>query len=80
MTGPSDGDGEGFELHMLREVVTDAVSEALMEGRAEGDLRGRLRCYERMAVEVGFGPQTLQVIRSGRRLLGDTKSTGPRDG
>ena len=74
-------DLDGFELHVLRETVTDEVSKALSGHRQEkADLQRRLRCYERTAVEAALGPQTIQVIRSGRRLLGDAKPLSARGG
>ena len=59
------------ELGALRGSVTDAVLSS--DGTKPNEaLRERLRTYERTAVALALEPQTLQVIRSGRRLLGDT--------
>ena len=56
----------------LREVVTGAVRECLnLDTKAQRHLIERLRMYERTARQAGFERQTLQVIASGRRLLGD---------
>jgi hypothetical protein len=56
----------------LERVVTVLVEAQLMRGAAPPDLIGRLRRMERTVREDRGDPQTIQVIESGRRLLGDT--------
>ena len=64
---------------ILRSIFTDAVSASRGTAtRPDHALRERLRHYERTAVAIGLDPQTLQVIRSARRLVGDGKLL-PRD-
>lgn len=70
----SSGGLDDHNLVFLREVVTDAVcrsSGTLL--KPDYPLRARLREYERTAEAIGLDAQTVQVIRSGRRLTGDTK-------
>lgn len=56
----------------LERGVTVLVEAQLTRGAAPPDLIGRLRRMERGVREDGGDPQTLQVIESARRLLGDT--------
>jgi hypothetical protein len=56
----------------LERVVTVLVEAQLTRGAAPPDLIGRLRRMERTVREDRGDPQTIQVIESGRRLLGDT--------
>ena len=63
---------------LLRDRVTDAVCARIsVPGPTDYELRDRLRAYERTAWEIGGVEQTLQVIASGRRLLGDTIDLRP---
>lgn len=55
----------------LERVVTVLVEAQLTRGAAPPDLIGRLRRMERIVREDRGDPQTIQVIESGRRLLGD---------
>lgn len=59
-------------LGRLERVVTVLVEAQLTRGAAPPDLIGRLRRMERTVRDEKGDPQTLQVIESGRRLLGDT--------
>lgn len=62
------------DLSLIRAIITDAV-RSRFDGAGERDqaIRARLRRYERTGVAIGLEPQTMQVIRSGRRLIGDRK-------
>ena len=63
---------------LLRDSVTDAVRARIgVVGPGDHKLRDRLRTYERTAWEIGGVEQTLQVIASGRRLLGDMTDLRP---
>jgi hypothetical protein len=74
-------DNHGFldaDLKILRRLVTDAVQQHLDNRRGyDPNLIGRLRRYERMAWEIGLDAHTIQVINSGRRLLGDREHLQP---
>lgn len=59
-------------LGRLERVVTVLVEAQLTCGAPPPDLIGRLRRMERTVREHRGDPQTIQVIESGRRLLGDT--------
>lgn len=64
---------EGRSLGRLERVVTVLVEAQLAQGSAPPpDLIGRLRRLERRVRENQGDRQVLQVIKSGRRLLGDT--------
>ncbi|MHB2211467.1 hypothetical protein [Methylobacterium sp. CM6257] len=57
----------------LERIVTVLVEAQLTAGAAAPpDLIGRLRRLERSVREDRGDPQAIQVIESGRRLLGDT--------
>lgn len=59
---------------ILRTIVTDAVSASRgTAARPDHALRERLRHYERTAVAIGLDSQTVQVIRSARRVVGDRR-------
>lgn len=61
------------DLSLIRSIVTEAVSSYFAGvGEAEQTIRARLRRFERIGLPIGLEPQTVQVIRSGRRLIGDT--------
>ena len=65
-------------FEMLRKFITDAVTDCVTNSvKADSNLVARLRTYERMAWEVGLERQTVQVITSARRLLGDRKDIRP---
>lgn len=56
----------------LERLVTAKVTAALTDaGETKSRLIVRLRRIEETASQFGADSQTLQVIRSGRRLLGD---------
>jgi hypothetical protein len=56
----------------VRDLVTQAVCDCLSRGTGpNANLIDRLRIYERTARQAGLERQTIQVIASGRRLLGD---------
>lgn len=61
----------------LERVVTVLVEAQLAHRVTPPDLIGRLRRMERTVREKRGDPQTLQVIESGRRLLGDTVELAP---
>ncbi|GEP07687.1 hypothetical protein [Methylobacterium oxalidis] len=66
-------------LTKLSSLVTDTVSDCLSNGKkASSSLIERLRTYERTARDADLGAQTVQVIASGRRLLGDRRNLSPR--
>ncbi|MBP1180650.1 hypothetical protein JOE48_002614 [Methylobacterium sp. PvR107] len=57
---------------LLRRTITESVIGGLDHGVArDEDLVHRLRHYERRARAEQLSSQTLQVITSARRLLGD---------
>lgn len=63
---------------LLRRTITESVIGDLDHGVVrDEDLVLRLRHYERRARAEQLSSQTLQVITSARRLLGDRP--GPRD-
>lgn len=74
-------DKRGFldaDLNILRRLVTDAVQQHLGDRRRhDPNLIDRLRRYEKMAWEIGLDAHTIQVICSGRRLLGDRERLQP---
>ncbi len=56
---------------MLRQAVTKTVTTAMDEDlHWEDDIIVRLMNYERRARQEELSSQTLQVIQSGKRLLG----------
>lgn len=58
----------------LRDIVTQAVCDCLNRGLGpDAGLIYRLWIYERTARQAGLERQTIQVIASGRRLLGDRR-------
>lgn len=63
----------------LERVVTVLVEAQLTRGAAPPDLIGRLRRMERTVREEQGDPQTIQVIESGRRLLGDVGEPAPAE-
>jgi hypothetical protein len=63
----------------LERVVTVLVEAQLTRGAAPPDLIGRLRRMERTVREDRGDPQTIQVIESGRRLLGDVGELAPAE-
>lgn len=63
----------------LERVVTVLVEAQLTRGAAPPDLIGRLRRMERAVREDQGDPQTIQVIESGRRLLGDIGEPAPAE-
>ncbi len=73
-------------LGKLSSLVADAVFDCLTSGvRPSSTLIERLRTFERTARDADLGAQTVQVIISGRCLLGDRRdlsnagaATGPR--
>lgn len=75
-------DEHGFtdaDITILRDIVTDAVTKHMKSKRKyDPQLVGRLRRYERSAWAIGLDAHTIQVITSGRRLLGDHESLRPR--
>ncbi|MFE1599728.1 hypothetical protein [Methylobacterium sp. ID0610] len=67
-----------FEF-LLRERITDAVIGCVARKiRTDGELIARLRRFEHRARTERLSSQTLQVISSARRLLGDAPD--PRHG
>lgn len=69
------------DLGILRRVITDAVRKHLdTRGRYDPRLRDRLQNYERTAWDIGLDAHTLQIINSGRRLLGDHVCLRPERG
>lgn len=72
-TEPADHDI--FET-LLRRTITEAVIKGLDHGISGAtDLVTRLRRYAWRAHQEQLSPQTLQVIASARRLLGDRPGT-----
>ncbi|WP_267427949.1 hypothetical protein [Methylobacterium sp. GC_Met_2] len=72
-TEPADHDI--FET-LLRRTITESVITGLDHGISGAtDLVTRLRHYARRAHQEELSPQTLQVIASARRLLGDRPGT-----
>jgi hypothetical protein len=75
-------DDHGFldaDLMTLRRLVTDAVQKHMDNRRRyDPNLIGRLRRYERTAWDIGLDAHTIQVITSGRRLLGDRECLQPK--
>lgn len=70
---------EGRTLGRLERVVTTLVEAGLQDpAAAPPNLIERLRHLQRNAMAAGGDRQVLQVIASGRRLLGDGQAlTGP---
>lgn len=63
---------------LLRRTITDSVIDGMDHGKAgEDDLIIRLRQYERRARQEQLSSQTLQVLLSARRLLGDGARLDP---
>lgn len=74
-TGPANSD-DVFEA-LLRRTITDSVIGGKEHGvSGSEDLIARLRHYERRALQEQLSTQTLQVISSARRLLGDRSEMG----
>ena len=67
-----------INLTLLPSMVTHIVRECL-EGvtKPNADVIERLRTYERTARDVDLGGQAIQIIASGRRLLGDHRDLSP---
>jgi hypothetical protein len=66
-------------LQELSSIVTDTVCDYLNGGSKPSiSLIERLRTYEQTARDADLGAQTIQVIASGRRLLGDGRDLSPR--
>jgi hypothetical protein len=62
---------------LLRRAITDSVIGGRRHGGSGGeDLIARLRHYARRAHQEHLSSQTLQVISSARRLLGDEPEAG----
>jgi hypothetical protein len=62
---------------LLRRTITESVIDGLDQGNpGEDGLIVRLRHYERRARQEQLSSQTLQVISSARRLLGDRTEAG----
>ncbi|GJD92402.1 hypothetical protein BHAOGJBA_5956 [Methylobacterium hispanicum] len=69
-TEPENAD-DAFEL-LLRRTVTNAVTSGLNSNvHRNDDIIARLMDYEQRARQERLSSQTLQVIMSGRRLLGE---------
>ncbi|SFS58934.1 hypothetical protein [Methylobacterium sp. yr668] len=63
---------------LLRRTITDFVIGGMDHGIPDEDgLIVRLRQYEQRARQEQLSSQTLQVISSARRLLGDRTEAGP---
>ncbi|SDA12503.1 hypothetical protein SAMN02799622_00737 [Methylobacterium sp. UNC378MF] len=63
---------------LLRRTITESVIDGMDHGKAgEDDLIIRLRQYERRARQEQLSSQTLQVLLSARRLLGDGARLDP---
>lgn len=63
---------------LLRRTITESVIDGMDPGKAgEDDLIIRLRQYERRARQEQLSSQTLQVLLSARRLLGDGARLDP---
>jgi hypothetical protein len=63
---------------LLRRAITESVIDGMDHGKAgEDDLIIRLRQYERRARQEQLSSQTLQVLLSARRLLGDGARLDP---
>ncbi|GEP05587.1 hypothetical protein [Methylobacterium oxalidis] len=70
----SDAALRDVSANRLRDIVTQAVCDCLNRGsEPDTGLIHRLRIYERTARQAGLERQTIQVIASGRRLLGDRR-------
>jgi hypothetical protein len=66
------------ELSILQRLVTDLVTKQLGHATAgHVDMIARLQHLEQAAWTTGADRQTLQVITSGRRLLGDASDLTP---
>lgn len=66
---------EARSLVRLERVVTVLVEAKLTDGASPPDLIGRLHRLEESVRKTQYDRQTLQVIESGRRLLGDASGT-----
>ena len=67
-----------INLALLPSMVTHIVRGCLESGtKPNADVIERLRIYERTAWDVDLGRQTIQIIASGRRLLGDRRDLSP---
>ncbi|WP_246695319.1 hypothetical protein [Methylobacterium sp. P1-11] len=63
---------------LLRRTITESVIDGMDHRKAgEDDLIIRLRQYERRARQEQLSSQTLQVLLSARRLLGDGSGLDP---
>lgn len=75
----SEHDFSDVDLTILRSIVTDAVRKTRDEGhKRDPRLISRLRNYELSAWAIGLDAHTIQVIASGRRLLGDRECLRPK--
>lgn len=73
MTSPSEAPNS--RMAKLQHIVTKLVTATLADaGESKPDTIGRLRRVESRAQKVGADPQTMQIILSGCRLLGDKKT------
>lgn len=70
---PHSGTGRSFAR--LERVVTVLVEAKLTDGASRPDLIERLCRLEETVRKTQCDRQTLQVIESGRRLLGDANGT-----
>lgn len=62
---------------LLRRTITESVIDGMDHGiSSDENLVARLRHYERRALQEQLSSQTLQVISSARRLLGDRPEAG----
>lgn len=70
----SDTELRGVVANRLRDIVTQAGRDCLNRGLGpDAALIFRLRTYERTARQADLERQTIQLIASGRRLLGDRR-------
>lgn len=67
-------DDDIFEA-LLRRTITETVLAGLDQGPGAMDLVTRLQHYAWRAYQEQLSPQTLQVIASAQRLLGDRPRT-----
>ena len=68
---------QGQVLGRVERVVTVLVKAGLEDHATPPDLIERLRRLERGLLASGGDPQALQVLASGRRLLGDAVELAP---
>lgn len=80
MTGGSEERAEAFWTG-IRQLVEEKVREGLaLDEATRGPLIDYLRDLEATARRQCRSRDTIQVIASGRRLLGDRSEIGPRRG